>query len=564
MNKGKKTANGIILLIIFFTAIIPAKPIEAQTLLTKEEQDYINKKNVIKAVSLHGTAPHQYVDANGQIKGISIEVLEEISRMTGLIFEYQLYNTKDEIFNSDADIVFGISYNYATENMVLSLPYLETETILYINSSVDPNKLDDKIYAAVKGGDLPEGINEEKAIYFDTREASLDAVERGKADYGYGNAYSVAFYTIQKDYSNIITVPQGKESREYCIGFLKDNEMLLSIINKSIASIEATHMSTLILNITTQIDRKITISMIVEAYGIQIFGVIFFIIVILLLSIIRNLKTNNELKIQNERYQMLSQTSNEYLYEYHVKSGQLELSENCIRLFGHSDNLSELEAIFSKEGFKESIPIIELPTANGKKRLFRSVNSPIYDDKGRVYSIIGKLIDISEIEAEKQELIKKSETDGLTGLYNASTTRDLITDSILNADSNVKDALILIDCDNFKAINDAYGHLQGNKTLVNISKGLKKTFRKTDIIGRIGGDEFCVYMRDIPSTDFVASKCQQLMTLIQELNQDHHVTVSIGISLLNNEKSYDDLFKKADNALYEVKKKGGGQMRLSI
>lgn len=565
MNKSKRISKRIVTIIALFIVIVSAMPVKAQALLTKEELDYIGEGKVIKAVSLHGAAPLQYADANGQVKGITIEVLEEISEMTGLVFEYQLYDTLDEVFNSGDHIAFGIPYNYTPESMAMSTPFLESETILYINSSVDPNELDDNKYAAVIGSALPEGVKEDNAIYFDTREKSLDAVERGKADYGYGNAYSVAFYTLQNSYKNIITVPKEKESREYCIVFINDDETLLSIINKSIASIDETHMSTLILNATTQIERKITIPMIIDAYGIPIFGSIFLIMAILLLSIVHNIRSKNELKIQYERYRMLSQTSNEYLYEYSVKTKRFELSNSCIQLFGDSDNLDELEAVVNQVliNAKNTMPIIELPIANGKKGFFKSVNSSIYDDKGRVYSIIGKLIDVSKDEAEKQELIKKSEIDGLTGLYNASTTKKLISERIINADSSGIDALIIIDCDKFKDINDTYGHLQGDEVLVNISKGLTQTFRKTDIVGRIGGDEFCVYMQDISSVDFVVSKCQQLMTVIRELNQNHHITVSIGISLLSDEKSYDDLFKKADNALYEAKKKGGARMLFS-
>lgn len=563
MNKHKLIIKKIILTIVFFIVTLSALPAKAQELLTKKEQDYINKKNTIKAVSLNGIAPLQYTDKNGQVKGISKEVLETISSMTGLIFTYQLYDTLNEVMNSGADIVFGIPRTYTPKDMPMSIPFLETDTVLYINSSIDPNELDNKKYAAVEGGDLPEGIKEENTIYYKTRVECMDAVEKGEADYGYGNAYSVAFYTIQNSYRNIITVPDRKESRKYCIGFLKDDETLLSIINKSIDSIDEAQMSNLILNTTTQIERKITFQMIINAYGVQIFGAIFLIFAILLLSAAHNIRVKNELKIQYERYQMLSQTSNEYLYEYNIRTKCMELSKNCIELFGNSNNLCELKAVFDQSviSTENTISTIELSIADGKKGLFRSVNTPIYDDKGRVYSIIGKLIDISEEEAEKQELIKKSEIDGLTGLYNATTTRNLITESIERANSNTKDALIIIDCDNFKSINDTYGHLQGDKVLQNISKGLIQTFRKTDIIGRIGGDELCVYMKDIPSLDFVVSKCQQLIDIISKLNQEPLVTISIGISLLGQEKTYDDLFKKADKALYDAKKKGRNQIQ---
>ena len=556
--KFKMIEKKIILLIVFFTLILSAMPAEAQSIFTKEEQEYIKKTNALKAVSIDGVAPLQYYDANGRVKGISIEVLEAISDMTGLIFTYHLYDNVDEAMSSDADIIFGVLEKIQSENVLLSIPYFKTETILYLNSSVSPNELENKKYAAIKGTPLPIGIKEENTIYFNTREDCMDAVDRGQADYGYGNAYSVAFYTLQNDYKNIITVPEKKEDRAYCIVVNINDEILLSIINKAISSIDEHHMRVLALNAATQIERRITIPMIIEAYGVQIFGAIILTMAILLYSIVYNVRAKNEIKIQYERYQMLSQTSNEYLYEYNVKTRNLELSKNCIELFGNSDNLSELITAFNKVFInpENTTSIIELPVANGEKGLFKSVNSFLYDDKGHAYSIIGKLIDISEEEAEKQELIKKSETDGMTGIYNAVTTKNLINDIIKNPVSNSKGALIIIDCDNFKDINDTQGHLIGDQVLVNISKAMIQTFRKTDTIGRIGGDEFYVYMQDISSHDFVVSKCQKLMDLISELNKGYDVTISIGISFLEGEKSYDALFKKADIALYDAKNSG--------
>jgi len=574
--KFKMIEKKIVFFLVFFTVIMSAMYVEAQSLLseseeaplflTKEEQEYINSRGAIKAVSLDGVAPLHYYGLNGQVQGVSINVLDTISDLTGLNFTYQLYNTVDEVKSSDADIAFGVLEKNQLDNVPLSIPYLETESILYINSSVSPNELEYKKYAAVKGTLLPEGIKEENVIYYDTREACIDAVDRGKADFGYGNAYSVTFYMIQNNYKNIIIVPEGKEARAYCIGFFNNDEMLHSIINKAISYINERYLNIIILNAATKIERKITIPMILDAYGMQIFGAVFFIMVILSISIIYTVKAKNEIKIQYERYQMLSRTSNEYLYEYHVKTKNLELSKRCIELFGDIHNLSELKAAFDKAliNYENTIQIIELPVANGEKRFFKSVNSFLFNDKGKIYSIIGKLVDINEEEAEKKKLIKKSETDGLTGLYNAITTRSLITERIKSANSNVRDALIVIDCDKYKDINDTYGHLQGDKVLLSISEALIQTFGNTkDIIGRIGGDEFCVYIRDIPSSDFVVSRCQQLKALFEKLNSSIKVTVSIGIALLRDETSYDDLFRKADKALYDAKKKGGDQIQLS-
>ena len=543
-----------------------SKPPEADLFLTEEEREYINSKAALKAVSVDGVAPLQYYDSHGQVQGIAKEVLDTISDLTGLKFTYKLYNTVDETMNSGADIIFGVFSNSNINNYSLSIPYLRSELIIFINSSVDPSELDNKKYAAVKGTGLPEGIKEENVLCFDTREACIDAVDSGKADFGYGNAYSVSFYMAQKNYKNIIIIPEGKEARAYCIALPENDEMLIFIINKAISFINERHLNVLILNAATKVEKKITIPMIFDAYGAQINGAVVIIIVILSVSIIRTIKAKNEIKIQYERYQMLARTSNEYLYEYHVKAKQLELSKRSRELFGDINNLNELKTAFEKAliNHENTIPVIELPVADGEKRFFKSVNSFLFNEKGRAYSIIGKLVDINEEEEEKKKLIKKSETDGLTGLYNAITTRRLIGDRLTSADIQDRDALIVIDCDKYKFINDSFGHLQGDNILINISNGLNKIFRQTDIIGRIGGDEFCVYMKDIASLDFVISSCRQLKELIEEENKDFSVTLSMGIAISKDESSYDELFRRADIALYEAKKKGGNQVQIDV
>lgn len=553
--KFRISIKKILFLIVAFTVVMRAVPVKAEPLFTKEEQEYINSRATIKAVSVDGVAPIQYYDKNGDVKGISINVLNYICDITGLNFEYELYDHIDEAKNSDADIIFGVIQKNQLKNVPLSIPYLESESIMYINSSVSLNDLENKKYAAIKGTILPDGIKEENTIYFNTREDCIDAVNSRKADYGYANAYSLAFYTMQNSYQNIITVPDEIEPRAYCMAFLNNDERLISIINKGISSIDKNYMNSLVLSAATEVDRKISISMVLHAYGIQIFVAIFLIMTILLISIVQNVKDKNEIKMQYERYQMVSKTLNEYLYEYNVKTKELELSKSCIELFGDVDNLKELKVAINKAVINHDniIPIIELPIANGEKRPFKSASSFLCNDKGKIYSMIGKLVDVNEEEEEKRRLIQKSERDGLTGIYNAITARKLITERIKSVNSNEKDALIVIDCDKFKGINDTYGHLNGDKVLINISKCMTETFRETDIMGRIGGDEFCVYMSNISSEDMVVSKCQEYMDLIGELNKGLNTTVSIGISFLTNEKSYEDLFQKADKALYDVK-----------
>lgn len=535
--------------------------VKAELLLTEEEKAYIAEGNVIKAISLDHAAPLQYTDSHGEIKGIAIKVFEKISEMTGLVFEYELYNTLDEALQNEYDLFFGISPNYGAGDILLSQPYLQTETIFFANSSLDLSKLGNKTYAGIRGLGLPEGVKEENVVYFDTREESLDAVEAGEADYGYGNVYSVLYYTMQNNYKHIVTIPQGKETRDYGIAIANNNEILLSILNKAISAIDENYMHNLILEVSSQMDKKITFSMILEAYGKEIFVVMFITIGVLLFCVVSYVRINNRLNLQNRRRELLEQISNEYLYEYFSEGDRLQLSEKCSKLFSTQESFEKAEVILKNVLHKkldEGRATIELPFTDGRSGVFRIINFKIYDNNGRIDSIIGKLIDISEDVAEKEQLLTKSQVDGLTGLYNAATTKELIAERLQSKTEQYTDAFLLIDCDKFKQINDTYGHLVGNQILEHVSQSLKKTFSKSDIIGRFGGDEFCVYVKDAASANLIATKCQQLNDFIGEV-KEVKVTLSIGITLVRELVDYDALFKMADDALYYAKRNGRAQ-----
>lgn len=272
-------------------------PVNAGTIdLTEEEQAYINETVVLKAASISGGAPHHYFNSKGEIKGIAVSVLDEIAALTGLKIEYRLYESITDAFSSGADLFFGVSKEYAPPGASLSKPYLKSETILFYNSSLDPTQLEDKKYAAISGGTLPEGVEGDNVLYFDDREDTFSAVETGQADYGFGNEYSLAFYTLQNGYRNIITLPQGKEDRAYCMALLEENDVLLSIINKSIAAIDENRMQTIILGVTAQVERKVTWPMILETYWKQIFAVVFIAIAVLAAAVFSSLSANKKLR----------------------------------------------------------------------------------------------------------------------------------------------------------------------------------------------------------------------------------------------------------------------------
>lgn len=155
--------------------------------------------------------------------------------------------------------------------------------------------------------------------------------------------------------------------------------------------------------------------------------------------------------------------------------------------------------------------------------------------------------------------------DALTGLYNKSALQREIKQNLLKNKSN--GILLIFDVDNFKTINDSFGHDVGDLVLKNISDIFTRTFRRSDIIGRFGGDEFVIFMTMLSDTEIAKVRATQAL---EEMNRtpvegDPNLFIhgSFGIAAVPAMgQTYDELFKRADKALYESKNKG--KNRISI
>lgn len=161
---------------------------------------------------------------------------------------------------------------------------------------------------------------------------------------------------------------------------------------------------------------------------------------------------------------------------------------------------------------------------------------------------------------------EKSKTDPLTGLYN----RQGFTDSVnacLRENNNQLSAYIMVDQDNFKGINDKYGHMTGDDVLKRTALILKKVFRSTDIIARVGGDEFSAFVLNIESKAILAQRLDEFERLIKEeyLHGDDIVMTSCSIGAAIYPycgQDFEELYASADESCYAAKKAGKGCYRI--
>lgn len=179
----------------------------------------------------------------------------------------------------------------------------------------------------------------------------------------------------------------------------------------------------------------------------------------------------------------------------------------------------------------------------------------------RIQNVLSSKKRVDEIVREKENLQVQSELDLMTGLYNKVTAERIITGLLAN--NKRLNAMMIIDIDNFKQVNDYEGHLVGDHTIRIIADLISGHFRKTDIVGRIGGDEFIVFMTDIPGKELAQQKANDLARLLRykpNITLPANVSISIGLIITDRQPyQYDDLFDKADQALYVAKRNGKGQ-----
>ncbi len=212
---------------------------------------------------------------------------------------------------------------------------------------------------------------------------------------------------------------------------------------------------------------------------------------------------------------------------------------------------------------------VMLPVYHKNGRLLWIMNRGqlVTGEDGQEY-LAGILVDITRskvrYDEEKQAtrvLQIQAEQDSLTNIYNAHTARKKAEEYLENLDPEADCAMLIIDLDDFKSINDRYGHMFGDKVLVKSAQTIKNMFRSQDIVGRIGGEEFLVLMKDIPDKEIVKKRCVQLNAAFREIFKEElagrHISCSIGVAIApDNGKGYSDLFLCADQALYRAKDKG--------
>jgi len=248
------------------------------------------------------------------------------------------------------------------------------------------------------------------------------------------------------------------------------------------------------------------------------------------------------------------------------------ISPNKIKLIGKNDNdffdkqNIEFSSNYNRKVLKSKKSIdyetelkLKDKTNSGH---FKIIKTPIFDKNNNITSIMNIAKDMNEQKQKEDQLSQYANYDILTGLANRTLFMDRLQ-HLLNQriQADRYNAILFIDLDHFKNINDTFGHSIGDKVLKLVSKKLKSTVRKGDTVSRHGGDEFAILLENIKSPLDAAKIAQNILDILKQpllIDEHHfHITTSIGITIAPTDSTNaETLLRFADIAMYKSKNNG--------
>lgn len=298
-------------------------------------------------------------------------------------------------------------------------------------------------------------------------------------------------------------------------------------------------------------------------------------------------KMEEEIRLQKERHKLLEELTEECLLDYDVLQDTLRISERMQQKYGFKSNriaaaeLAEVICENDREKYWEIMRNVTgkevegafeyqvlIPGKSGKiQHVWHKVcYKSLADSNGEIVRVIGRTYDIDKDKKFHRQLREKARRDSMTQLLNKQALREEI-EEFFEEEPQGTHAFMVIDIDNFKKINDTFGHVFGDTIIREIAGKIREQFRGLDIIGRVGGDEFVVCMK-YTSVEHAGKKAHNLCESVRRRcvgnRAEHTVTCSVGIAFYGEDgEDYETLFRKADMAMYQAKVQGKNGYRIA-
>lgn len=305
-----------------------------------------------------------------------------------------------------------------------------------------------------------------------------------------------------------------------------------------------------------------------------------------LLDITKRRQAEEELRLSLEKHSIIMGQTNDIIFEWDIRQDELSLSDNWVNQFGyppiakdvktripaashlHPDDmpayLNLMNAMIDGIPYREAE--FRIADAKGAYRWVHVRATAQFDLDGRPFKAVGVILNIDAQKRASAELEERAAKDALTGLYNRAAAQARIEERLENCEDGTLSAMMVLDVDDFKMVNDQYGHMFGDAVLVELAAKLTSLFRGEDIVSRIGGDEFLIFMPDIHSESVAEQRARDVIRELQgpllDGQEDAAISCSVGLAFaVGNTLHFQPMFDHADRALYRAKSAGKNRLQ---
>jgi len=297
-----------------------------------------------------------------------------------------------------------------------------------------------------------------------------------------------------------------------------------------------------------------------------------------LIDISQSKRSQDELSLLMERYQIIMAQTNDIIFEWDAATDKITYSSKSKDKFGydpicdhaslrlpftthiHPDDMEEFTHLIDsvKNGAAYMEADFRLADAEGHYHWRRARVAGQFRGNNTIHTAVGVITDIDKERRTSQELRDRAERDSLTNLYNKKTIQIKIEEYLSHRPKNETSALMIIDVDDFKLINDTYGHMFGDIVLQEFSTKLITMFRSGDMIARVGGDEFIIFMKNVGNREIVTSRAEKINSVFREIltgsMNENKLSCSIGVAFCPHDgTTFKSLYHHSDLALYYSK-----------
>ena len=590
--------------------------------LTRAEREYLENLGELRICVDPDWVPYEWIDGDGVYRGIAAELVDLMGKRLNI--EINLVRTKDwkeSIETIKAGKAHLLAFLNQTperdEWLVFTEPYFTDPNVFITREDhgfiVDPERLSGETIVFPAGTSMEERIRSRypslAVLTVETEGEALRAVMDRNADMTL-RSLTMAAYTIRKEglFSLKIAGQLPEMTNSFRMGVAKGYVPLRDILNKAVATITPQDVQAAVnRHISIEVRSEIDYLLLLRAAGLfavlLAFGLywnfrlgrlnrklkareaeLMALSVRLEEDVKARIRLEAKLQAEAEHLRLIIDTVPAYIYAKDSDGRFILANKAMANLFGVAPEeaigrtnrdygaTEEQTALYRQQdrevlqtGKAMFIPEEESMRPDRTPGWFQTTKIPYRHPEGDTPAILGVSIDITERRANDERIRYMAQHDGLTGLPNRALFADRLSQALALARRNSSRVVVFfIDLDGFKPVNDTHGHAVGDLVLQETARRLLASVRSSDCVGRIGGDEFVLFIQDAATPDDATLVADKIYSSIRlpYLHQDLslHLSASVGFAQYPEDGTDENaLFQKADAAMYEAKRLAKGR-----